>query len=162
MIELIRDANTSLGTTVVAVTHDPAVAAALGRTITIRDGRVGAEGLDGQEYVVVGRDGTLQLPAELTDLFPPGRWPGRSATSTACSCTRWILATSGTPARAGIPAGTPAPPARRASSPRSGPVSVIEARGLRYAIGGRLLLAGFDLTVGPGERVAVVGPSGSG
>ena len=72
MIELIRDANTSLGTTVVAVTHDPAVAAALGRTITIRDGRVGAEGLAGQEYVVVGRDGTLQLPAELTDLFPPG------------------------------------------------------------------------------------------
>jgi hypothetical protein len=57
---------------VVAVTHDPAVAAALGRTITIRDGRVGAEGLDGQEYVVVGRDGTLQLPADLTDLFPPG------------------------------------------------------------------------------------------
>ncbi len=54
------------------MTHDPAVAAALGRTITIRDGRVGAEGLDGQEYVVVGRDGTLQLPADLTDLFPPG------------------------------------------------------------------------------------------
>ena len=72
VIELIRDANTSLGTTVVAVTHDPAVAAALGRTITIRDGRVGAEGLAGQEYVVVGRDGTLQLPAELTDLFPAG------------------------------------------------------------------------------------------
>jgi putative ABC transport system ATP-binding protein len=72
VIELIRDANAGLGTTVVAVTHDPAVAAALGRTITIRDGRVGAEGLAGQEYVVVGRDGTLQLPAELADLFPPG------------------------------------------------------------------------------------------
>jgi ABC-type lipoprotein export system ATPase subunit len=41
-------------------------------------------------------------------------------------------------------------------------VSVLEARGLRYAIGGRLLLADFDFTVGPGERVAVVGPSGSG
>jgi putative ABC transport system ATP-binding protein len=72
VIELIRSANASEGTTVVAVTHDPAVASALGRTITIRDGRVGAEGRGGQEYVVVGRDGTLQLPPELFDLLPPG------------------------------------------------------------------------------------------
>jgi putative ABC transport system ATP-binding protein len=72
VIELIRTANSRLGTTVVAVTHDPAVASALGRTVTIRDGRVGAEGRAGQEYVVVGRDGTLQLPPELFDLLPPG------------------------------------------------------------------------------------------
>jgi ABC-type lipoprotein export system ATPase subunit len=72
VIDMIREANREQGTTVVAVTHDPAVAAALGRTITIRDGRVGAEGRAGQEYVVVGRDGGLQLPADLADLFPPG------------------------------------------------------------------------------------------
>jgi putative ABC transport system ATP-binding protein len=41
-------------------------------------------------------------------------------------------------------------------------ISVLEARGLRYAIGGRVLLADFGLRVRPGERVAVVGPSGSG
>ena len=72
VIELIQAANTSLGTTVVAVTHDPEVAAALGRTVTIRDGRVGSAGHDGREFVVVGKDGTLTLPADLVDEFPPG------------------------------------------------------------------------------------------
>jgi ABC-type lipoprotein export system ATPase subunit len=41
---LIRSANEAEGTTVVVVTHDPAVGNALRRTVTIRDGRVGAEG----------------------------------------------------------------------------------------------------------------------
>jgi putative ABC transport system ATP-binding protein len=72
VIELIQAANASLGTTVVAVTHDPEVAAALGRTITIRDGRVGSAGHAGREFVVMGKDGTLTLPADLLDEFPPG------------------------------------------------------------------------------------------
>ena len=72
VIELIQAANASLGTTVVAVTHDPEVAAALGRTITIRDGRVGATGHGGREFMVVGKDGTVTLPPDLLDEFPPG------------------------------------------------------------------------------------------
>ena len=72
VIELIQAANVSLGTTVVAVTHDPEVAAALGRTITIRDGRVGAAGHGGREFMVVGKDGTVTLPPDLLDQFPPG------------------------------------------------------------------------------------------
>jgi len=73
VIDLIRAANADLGTTVVAVTHDPAVGEALGRTITIRDGRVGAEGHHGEDYLVVGRDGSIQLPQELLDtVLPPG------------------------------------------------------------------------------------------
>lgn len=72
VIELIQAANASLGTTVVAVTHDPEVAAALGRTMTIRDGRVGSAGHAGREFVVIGKDGTLTLPADLLDEFPPG------------------------------------------------------------------------------------------
>jgi putative ABC transport system ATP-binding protein len=73
VIDLIRAANQDLGTTVVAVTHDPAVGSALGRTITIRDGRVGAEGHQGEDYLVVSRDGSVQLPAEVLEgPLPPG------------------------------------------------------------------------------------------
>jgi hypothetical protein len=56
------------------VTHDQAVSDTLGRTVTIRDGRVGAEGRAGagEDFVVVGRDGTVQLPPELFDSLPPG------------------------------------------------------------------------------------------
>ncbi len=72
VVELIRAANADLGTTVVVVTHDATVGAALGRTVTIRDGRVGAEGRAGEDYVVVGRDGSVQLPPELLDVLPPG------------------------------------------------------------------------------------------
>jgi putative ABC transport system ATP-binding protein len=41
-------------------------------------------------------------------------------------------------------------------------VTVLEARGLGYDIGGRAIFEGISLRVGPGERLAVVGPSGSG
>ena len=71
VIELLRAA-AELGTTVVVVTHDPSVSAGLSRTVTIRDGRVGGEGRGGQEYVVVGREGAVQLPEDVLDLLPPG------------------------------------------------------------------------------------------
>ena len=41
-------------------------------------------------------------------------------------------------------------------------MTILEARGLSYERGGRLILEDIDLVVGPGESVAVVGPSGSG
>ena len=73
VIELIQAAHQDLGTTIVVVTHDPAVGSALGRTVTIRDGRVGAEGRAGEEYLVVSRDGSVQLPAEVLEAaLPPG------------------------------------------------------------------------------------------
>jgi ABC-type lipoprotein export system ATPase subunit len=78
VLDLIAHANEEYGTTVVAVTHDEAVGEALGRTVTIRDGRVGSEGRSGagggvgEEFLVVGRDGTVQLPPELLDTLPPG------------------------------------------------------------------------------------------
>jgi ABC-type lipoprotein export system ATPase subunit len=64
--------NRTLGTTVVLVTHDPAVAGQLPRTVTIRDGRIGGEGREGQEFAVVNADGFLPLPAHVLVDLPPG------------------------------------------------------------------------------------------
>jgi putative ABC transport system ATP-binding protein len=73
VIDLIRTANQDLGTTVVVVTHDQAVGSALGRTVTIRDGRVGTEGHAGEDLLVVSRDGSVQLPTEVLEAaLPPG------------------------------------------------------------------------------------------
>jgi ABC-type lipoprotein export system ATPase subunit len=73
VIELIRAANQDLGTTVVVVTHDQAVGSVLGRTVTIRDGRVGTEGHAGEDFLVVSRDGSVQLPTEVLEAaLPPG------------------------------------------------------------------------------------------
>jgi len=72
VLQLLRAANRDVGTTVVAVSHDPVVATALGRTVTIRDGRVGGEGRQGRDYVVVSGHGTVTLPPDLLDELPPG------------------------------------------------------------------------------------------
>jgi putative ABC transport system ATP-binding protein len=70
--ELLAQVHAEFGRTIVLVTHDVSVAARSPRTVTIRDGRVGSEGVHGREYAVVGRDGSLQLPPELSEEFPPG------------------------------------------------------------------------------------------
>ncbi|TDE59760.1 ATP-binding cassette domain-containing protein [Nonomuraea mesophila] len=72
VIELIKDVAAADGTTAVVVTHDTAVSEALSRTVTIRDGRVGAEGRRGEDFVVVGREGAVQVPPEYHRLLPPG------------------------------------------------------------------------------------------
>lgn len=72
VVEILARAHAVFGHTLVLVTHDPSVAAQTSRTVTIRDGRVGSEGVHGREYAVVGRDGALQLPPELLEEYPPG------------------------------------------------------------------------------------------
>jgi ABC-type multidrug transport system ATPase subunit len=72
VLSAVTDINRDLGTTVVAVTHDPEVAERLPRTVTIRDGRVGAEGRRGEEFAVVARDGSLTLPPDVLERVPPG------------------------------------------------------------------------------------------
>ncbi|NWF28401.1 ABC transporter ATP-binding protein [Streptomyces sp. PKU-EA00015] len=75
-----RRANEELGTTIVIVTHDQAVASEVRRTVAIRDGRTssevlrrtevdaatGQESVVAREYAMLDRAGRLQLPAEYT------------------------------------------------------------------------------------------------
>jgi ABC-type lipoprotein export system ATPase subunit len=71
VIRLLQRIASEFGTTVVIVTHDPAIAKMFPRTVTIRDGRVGAEGHRGQEYAVVDSAGSIQLPPDVLEVLPP-------------------------------------------------------------------------------------------
>src|SRR5690349_6044855 len=84
VLAALETVNPERNTTIVVVTHDSDVGTRLGRAVTIRDGRVGAEGRDGQDFAVVAGDGTVQLPPEVLGNFPPGR-SSPSSTSTAAS-----------------------------------------------------------------------------
>lgn len=72
VLQALTTVNAERGTTIVVVTHDAEVGAHLGRAVTIRDGRVGAEGRDGQDFAVVAGDGTIQLPPDVLGIYPPG------------------------------------------------------------------------------------------
>jgi putative ABC transport system ATP-binding protein len=72
VLDALETVNRERGTTIVVVTHDSEVGARLGRAVTIRDGRVGAEGRDGQDFAVVAGDGTIQLPPDVLGQYPPG------------------------------------------------------------------------------------------
>jgi ABC-type lipoprotein export system ATPase subunit len=77
VLELFREINRRLGTTVLIVTHDAGVSEHVRRTVQIRDGRTstevlrstrlddaGAEHHEAREFAVLDRVGRLQLPQE--------------------------------------------------------------------------------------------------
>jgi ABC-type lipoprotein export system ATPase subunit len=72
VLDALETVNAEHHTTIVVVTHDDHVGARLGRAVTIRDGRVGAEGRDGRDFAVVAGDGTVQLPPDVLGSYPPG------------------------------------------------------------------------------------------
>jgi putative ABC transport system ATP-binding protein len=72
VLHALETINRERGTTIVTVTHDPEVGERLGRAVTIRDGRVGAEGRNGREFAVIAGDGSVQLPPEVLESLPPG------------------------------------------------------------------------------------------
>ncbi|MGH2914690.1 MAG: ABC transporter ATP-binding protein [Solirubrobacteraceae bacterium] len=72
VIDHLRRAHELTGATVIIVTHDTALAGALPRTLGIAHGVVGSERRADRRYAVAGRDGSVQLPPEITARFPPG------------------------------------------------------------------------------------------
>ncbi|HEX3824920.1 MAG TPA: ATP-binding cassette domain-containing protein [Mycobacteriales bacterium] len=74
VITTLHTAARRAGSTLVVVTHDPAVADTFERTLSMRDGRVGAEGRDGTQLAVVGADGSIALSGEALEMLPPGRF----------------------------------------------------------------------------------------
>jgi putative ABC transport system ATP-binding protein len=72
VVRLLSLITETFGTTVVVVTHDPAVAAALGRTVTITEGRADDRDQHREQLVQVGPDGTIRLPLDLQTTMPPG------------------------------------------------------------------------------------------
>jgi putative ABC transport system ATP-binding protein len=72
VLELLLRINRVFGTTVVVVTHDAEVAAALHRSVGMRDGVVGSEGLAGEPLTTVTRDGAVPLPDDVLERWPPG------------------------------------------------------------------------------------------
>lgn len=72
VVALLHGIADELGTTVVVVTHQAEVAATFPRTITMKSGRIGAEGRSGSEYALLGEDGLLHLPSQISPLWPTG------------------------------------------------------------------------------------------
>ncbi len=72
VVDLLHRIATDLDTTLVVVTHQAEVAASFPRTITMKNGRIGAEGRSGSEYAVLGEEGLLHLPTELVESWPAG------------------------------------------------------------------------------------------
>lgn len=72
VIENLWRAHELSGATVLIVTHDTTLAESLPRTLGISQGVVGSERRAGRRLAVAGRDGSVQLPAEIAARFPAG------------------------------------------------------------------------------------------
>jgi ABC-type lipoprotein export system ATPase subunit len=72
VLDLLDVVNERFGTTIVVVTHDAEVGARLGRAVSMRYGRIGLEEEADEDFVVIGRDGSVHLPDDLFAEWPAG------------------------------------------------------------------------------------------
>ena len=87
VLELLNTVNTDIGTTVIIVTHDPAIATSVGRAIAIKDGKtstettrevsferkLGGDASDTEEFLLIDTAGSVQIPREILDELSIGR-----------------------------------------------------------------------------------------
>ena len=87
VLELLNTVNTDIGTTVIIVTHDPAIATSVGRAIAIKDGKtstettrevsferkLGGDVSDTEEFLLIDSAGSVQIPREILDELSIGR-----------------------------------------------------------------------------------------
>jgi ABC-type lipoprotein export system ATPase subunit len=81
ILELLNHLNVDLGTTIVVVTHDPAISTSVGRAIAIRDGKtsteirrkveegqvIGGAASETEEFLLVDASGRVQIPRDMLD-----------------------------------------------------------------------------------------------
>lgn len=87
VLGLLNDVNRELGTTIVIVTHDPAISSSVGRALAIKDGktstettravsferRIGGDASETEEFLLVDSSGSVQIPREMLDELSIGR-----------------------------------------------------------------------------------------
>jgi len=150
--QLVRDMTQEENATVVVVSHDASAASIADRVIQVRDGRVSAEVLPGEdELLVVGETGWVRLPEDLL------------ARSGIGSRARPLLAGSAvslSAARAAAPASADAVPERRPRPSSSGSAAELRNVTRRFATGSAI--SGLTATFAAQRLTAVTGPSGSG
>jgi ABC-type methionine transport system ATPase subunit len=87
VLELLNKVNQELGTTIIIVTHDPAIATSVGRAVAIKDGKtstettreisferkLGGEATDTEEFLLIDSAGSVQIPRDMLDELNIGR-----------------------------------------------------------------------------------------
>ena len=87
VLELLNKVNVDLGTTIIIVTHDPAIATSVGRAVAIMDGktntettreisferRLGGDTTGTEEFLLVDSAGSVRIPREILDELNIGR-----------------------------------------------------------------------------------------
>ena len=85
--DLLNKVNQEIGTTIVIVTHDPAIATSVGRAVAIKDGKtstetirevslerkLGGDSSDTEEFLLIDSAGSVQIPREMLDDLNIGR-----------------------------------------------------------------------------------------